>query len=682
MISTRRFALAVLAPLAAAALSSCQTATSSPAQEGQGIAVEVTPGSAQLQPSQQRTFAAVVTGTANTGVTWSVLEASGGTVASGLYTAPAVTGTYHVVATSVADPQVSGTASVLVANAPTTDVIPLDRRTIWNPGIPGGVPARATVCATINAATYGNGTTDARAAIQNAIDNCPVGQVVYVPAGTFLLSSGLSLTKGITLRGAGPNLTKLRGQQNDVIISIWSGWPSYGSAVNVTTNLAKGETQIPVASAASFAVGDIIQIDQLDDTSYLYAGGVPYFKRINGGTGYGPASTGPRSLGQTVEVTAKNGNTLTISPQLHQAYSLSLTPQVFKPTGGYVKYAGVEDLYVTGGNPEQIMILNAAYCWVKHVESDGTVSSSPASDGTLGQGNGMTGDHCILQRSFRCEIRDSYFHHATHVVQGGGAYGISLAEHTSDTLIENNIIWYMNKPLTMRASGGGNVVSYNYIEDAWTSADPGLQETTLDLGHASFPYMELAEGNWTGSIATENVWGNSGWMTIYRNRATGKQLRTAQYETYQIAAISMEIKAYQMNVIGNVLGSTGLLGPNNETMQYEVTSNPPGQNTPAVFRLGHGRNAGNGNDDIGTYENPIDVTSTRSMMLRTANWDNIRNQLDGNPGALPDSLYLLGKPSWWGAGAWPSINPYGATDADRAQPIPAKARFDAATPNG
>ena len=82
--------------------------------------------------------------------------------------------------------------------------------------------------------------------------------------------------------------------------------------MNVTTSLAKGATTIPVANAASFNVGDIIQIDQLDDTSYLYEGMANnhYFKRSS--MDYGPSTSAPRSMGQTVEVTGKSGNTLTI----------------------------------------------------------------------------------------------------------------------------------------------------------------------------------------------------------------------------------------------------------------------------------------------------------------------------------------------------------------------------------
>jgi len=56
-----------------------------------------------------------VTGAVNTAVTWRVQEAGGGSVTNaGLYTAPAVAGTFHVLATSQADPTKTGTATVTV----------------------------------------------------------------------------------------------------------------------------------------------------------------------------------------------------------------------------------------------------------------------------------------------------------------------------------------------------------------------------------------------------------------------------------------------------------------------------------------------------------------------------------------------------------------------------------------
>jgi hypothetical protein len=66
-----------------------------------------------------RTFSATVTGAASTQVTWSVREPGGGTIASGgTYQAPAVPGTYTVVARSTVDPTAEGTARVTVTPVP------------------------------------------------------------------------------------------------------------------------------------------------------------------------------------------------------------------------------------------------------------------------------------------------------------------------------------------------------------------------------------------------------------------------------------------------------------------------------------------------------------------------------------------------------------------------------------
>jgi hypothetical protein len=80
------------------------------------VAVSVSPTTATAAPGGSQQFASAVTGTANTGVVWTVQEGSaGGAVGSaGLYTAPSGAGTYHVVATSVADPTKSAAATVTV----------------------------------------------------------------------------------------------------------------------------------------------------------------------------------------------------------------------------------------------------------------------------------------------------------------------------------------------------------------------------------------------------------------------------------------------------------------------------------------------------------------------------------------------------------------------------------------
>jgi hypothetical protein len=79
-----------------------------------GVAISMSPLTATLDACKGQVFAATVTNASNTAVTWSVVEAGGGTVTNGIYTAPQAAGTYHVKATSVADPTktVQGTITV------------------------------------------------------------------------------------------------------------------------------------------------------------------------------------------------------------------------------------------------------------------------------------------------------------------------------------------------------------------------------------------------------------------------------------------------------------------------------------------------------------------------------------------------------------------------------------------
>jgi hypothetical protein len=74
--------------------------------------VSVSPGFADLPPLGTQQFTATVTGATDQSVTWT---ASDGLITSGgLYTAPAQAGTYTITATSVEDPESSGTATVQV----------------------------------------------------------------------------------------------------------------------------------------------------------------------------------------------------------------------------------------------------------------------------------------------------------------------------------------------------------------------------------------------------------------------------------------------------------------------------------------------------------------------------------------------------------------------------------------
>jgi hypothetical protein len=108
----------------------------------------VNPGSVSMAPAENVAFTALVFGTVNKSVSWSISEgAVGGIItSSGSYTAPATPGTFHVVGTSNADNTKSAFATVTVALAvgvsisPSTDVL----------GPAGVRPFRFAITGTVN----------------------------------------------------------------------------------------------------------------------------------------------------------------------------------------------------------------------------------------------------------------------------------------------------------------------------------------------------------------------------------------------------------------------------------------------------------------------------------------------------------------------------------------------------
>src|SRR5229473_3146764 len=84
-----------------------------------------------------------------------------------------------------------------------TGIIDPSRAIDWSKaGIPGGIPSRTTICATLNP-----GATSTQ--INNAIASCPANQVVFLNPGTYTISGGINFgsTSNVPLRGAGPKQT-------------------------------------------------------------------------------------------------------------------------------------------------------------------------------------------------------------------------------------------------------------------------------------------------------------------------------------------------------------------------------------------------------------------------------------------------------------------------------------------
>jgi hypothetical protein len=534
---------------------------------------------------------------------------------------------------------------------PAPGAIPADRATTWNPGIPGGVPLRTAVCATIPAATYGDGATDATAAIQAAIAACPEDQVVQLEAGTYRISNAIMLSRPVVLRGAGAGRTTLAVSPAGVAVMMGS-WTTLGAAVPLAADAPKGSTTLTVADASAFAPGDIVRIDQLDDPAVVQGQTCPYLKRGSEGAW--------RSIAQMVEIAAKSGNTLTLASPLHWTYGTSLGAELTPLGSAPTRHAGLEDLRITGAGTTAVNVQYAAYSWIKGIETDQ-----------------VDGVHVVLAGAYRFVLRDSYAHHSMRYSYGGVSYGYSLEWATSDSLVENNVVTYMNKPIQFRASGGGNVVAYNYVDDAWSQPDSGgdfwFQELAIDV-HCAFPHMELVEGNYAPHMGGASTWGNAGYITWFRNQSTSV-FRTIQLHGPNApgnqAAIELDARMIGMNVLGNVLGTPGLAAQHETTGPADCRAL-----APFVYRFNY-----DGATGYCSFPAPLDTQASAST-LRHGNFDYVTNGVRWDPSvaeqSLPPSMYLTSKPAFFGSNPWPWIDPAGPV----VETLPAKARFDAGTPNG
>jgi 6-phosphogluconolactonase len=80
-----------------------------------GVSISINPKAAMVKANGMTQFTGTVVGASKQGAKWSVKENGGGTVTqTGLYTAPATPGSYHLVVSSVADTTKSDTATVTV----------------------------------------------------------------------------------------------------------------------------------------------------------------------------------------------------------------------------------------------------------------------------------------------------------------------------------------------------------------------------------------------------------------------------------------------------------------------------------------------------------------------------------------------------------------------------------------
>jgi hypothetical protein len=524
------------------------------------------------------------------------------------------------------------------------EIIPAYRSIDWSyAGIPGGIPERTTICTTIDSAVYGDGVIDATDAIQTALDNCPDEQVVYLPEGSYRIGSTVHLYDYDTLRGAGPGKTILKNSGGylrsivDMRGSVYYQITSLHKTHDVLQANKDGRV-ITLSDASGIAPGDILLINQLNDNLLVDPIGV------EGKCTYCGYENGDRALGQFVEVAAVNGDQVTLNLPLHWTYDTNLDPWAYQVDAyAMVRHAGLEDLTLTQDSPEvefMIEMDGAQYSWVKNVEIKNI------------QRRAMW-----VINSLQNEIGECYVHVGIDGYGRDRGYGIFLDVHSSNNLVENNILSTIDGGGVMTGGGAsGNVIAYNYFQDILFD-DPWWLIASPSINHNPHPKMNLWEGDVGYKAEADIIHGSSSHNTIFRSQLKGWQSDTI---TTRNNAIEIAAKNTYMNVVGSVLGTPG------KSNRYEVLPGQPYDDwsEAVIWALG--------------VDSGVDDPKVAATLLRHGNYDYVTNSVVWDPNKanhdLPDSLYLSARPTWWCQETpWPPIGP---DVAGYTNEIPAERRLE------
>ena len=251
--------------------------------------------------------------------------------------------------------------------------------------------------------------------------------------------------------------------------------------------------------------------------------------------------------------------------------------------------------------------------------------------------------------------------------------------------------------------------------NSFGSTYPESPEAGSNAGHYTTPHMELLEGNYSDNFKGDSYWGNSIYITVFRNwlsalRAAHTPLNKYDYISGNCnylygdytgrIAVDVQAYSYNHNFVGNVLGMQNqqlLTNPDNSQACYNGAE---GGFTEQVITTADNNTASNIDAVImwnfGSYQASVNtscqcwswIDTTIDTQLRNGNfdwvtkaqhWYGIGGTTDGAvaPMAIPNSLYLTSKPAFFGTNTWPWVDPSTGT----TYTLPAKARFDAGTPN-
>ncbi len=405
---------------------------------------------------------------------------------------------------------------VLIAQSAAA-IIPPEQKIDWtNVGIPEGITNYPNSINIMDFGAKADGKSDDFKALIKAITACEAGKAVFLPAGNYLIKSPITIEKSIVIRGDGKDKTYLIFNLDEAssVDAISLVLYDSGNWQKAKSGYEKGSVKIEVETPSLFIPGKFAEITEDNDPKKMYTS--PNWNQ----------TWAQNAVGQIFRVNTIEGNSIIVDEPLHITFDSKLNPRL-RPLE-FVKNAGIEDMHlkrIDKGDGNMITIKNAAYCWVKSVESEYVMRS-----------------HVALETSYKCEVRDCYFHHAYDYGGGGHGYGVEMEHHTANCLVENNKFFHLRHSMMVHLGANGNVFGYNISKESFATADNDPGTTICDISvHGHYPFMNLFEGNIVQKIEISDYWGPCGpGNTFLRN-------------TVQNGGIIINDASDYQNLIGNIL---------------------------------------------------------------------------------------------------------------------------------
>jgi len=183
------------------------------------------------------------------------------------------------------------------------------------------------------------------------------------------------------------------------------------------------------------------------------------------------------------------------------------------------------------------------------------------------------------------------------------------------------------------------------------------------------PHHELFEGNLSWNADGDNTWGNSVYITFFRNNLTTKRrsLGLSLSDIDSVRGIGLMEGHWWYTVVGNVIGTPNM-NPSPYTGYVYEDVFPWDDNGVPMYRLGYNP------ENLSAPADP----KVLSTLIRDGNYDFFTKTVKWDRAAqtIPNSLYLSAKPAFFGQCQWPWVDSIGGT---KLFTLPARARFDGST---